>query len=353
MNVISASDRGALAGMLDAGWSVAGTGRRGGRRDPRGRARARRRRRRRVRAPFRRRALRLLEAARARFRCSKARGRWSRARSPRRWSSRGSASRAFTSASASPTSRTSRKTERGTRCGAGRLRSVAVYAPASSAAVAVLMGRRSGKDRRRRTRRRAVTPPAREAMSAPRCSFACALCGVDELYAAGGAQAIAAAAFGTDSIAPVDKIVGRGGVWTTEAKRQVFGRCGIDALAGPAEVLIVADDGANSEYVVGELLAQAERPRASRLAVLSESRPLLEAVAQLVDTLDLRTLERNEFVSEAIANALPPDRGERRETSSSRWSTASRRRISRLQVRDASAYLDRDLMRPAPCSSAT
>jgi len=76
-----------------------------------------------------------------------------------------------------------------------------------------------------------------------------------------GAQAIAAAAFGSESIAPVEKVVGPGGVWVTEAKRQIFGRCGVDSLAGPAEVLVVADDGANSEFVAGELLAAAEQIR--------------------------------------------------------------------------------------------
>ncbi len=163
-----------------------------------------------------------------------------------------------------------------------------------------LDGRRAGEDRGRFAHHRALAAGGRLTFRR-RLLFACALCGVDELYAVGGAAAIAAAAFGTDSIAAVDKVVGRGGVWTTEAKRQVFGRCGVDALAGPTEVLIVADEGANSEYVVGELLAQAELPGVTRLAVLSESRPLLEAVAQLIDTLDLRTVERHEFVTDAIS----------------------------------------------------
>ncbi|MGC1380003.1 MAG: histidinol dehydrogenase, partial [Candidatus Baltobacteraceae bacterium] len=155
----------------------------------------------------------------------------------------------------------------------------------------------------------------------------------------GGAQAIAAAAFGTESLAPVEKIVGRGGVYTTEAKRQVFGRCGIDALSGPAEVLVVADEGANSEYVVGELLAQAERAGVTRLAVLSESRPLLEAVAQLVDTLDLRTLERSELVSAAMAGCRLIAASTREELFEvlNRFAPA----YLCLQVRDASAYLDR------------
>jgi len=217
------------------------------------------------------------------------------------------------------------------------LRSVAVYAQRSSPACAVLMGAVPAKIAGV-PRVLALTPPASAALLAP-VLFACALCGVDELYAVGGAQAIGAAAYGTDSVRSAEKIVGRGGVWTTEAKRQAFGRCGIDSLAGPAEVLIVADEGANSEYVVGELLAQAERRGATRLAVLSESRPLLEAVAQLIDTLDVRTLERSELVSATIANHCRLiAAGDRRELIDvlNRFAPA----YLCLQVRDATPYLE-------------
>jgi histidinol dehydrogenase len=178
------------------------------------------------------------------------------------------------------------------------LRSVAVYASRSGAPTSILMGAVPAKIAGV-SRIAVLSPPGPTGFSAA-VLFACALCGVDELYAIGGATAVAAAALGTRSLPSVDKIVGRGGRWTTEAKRQVFGRCGVDALAGPPEVLVVADEGANSEYVVGELLSAAERPDVTRLAVLSESRPLLDAVAQLIDTLDLQTLERSEFVSKAI-----------------------------------------------------
>ncbi|MBV8584199.1 MAG: histidinol dehydrogenase, partial [Candidatus Eremiobacteraeota bacterium] len=193
--------------------------------------------------------------------------------------------------------------EDGTRYALQRrpLDSVAVYAPGSTTCspVAVLMGAVPAKIAGV-NRTIVLTPPRRNGHVHPAVIFACAICGVDELYAVGGAHAIAAAAFGTESIAPVDKIVGSGGVWVTEAKRQVFGRCGIDTLAGPAEVLVVADDAANSEYVAGELLAQAEQIATSRLAVVSESRPLLDAVAQLLDTLGLETLERGDAIAAAI-----------------------------------------------------
>jgi histidinol dehydrogenase len=230
--------------------------------------------------------------------------------------------------------------EDGTRYAVQRrpLRSVAVYAPRSGGAVAVLMGavpaRIAGV-----SRVVVLSPAAADGLPAP-VLLACALSGVDELYAIGGAQAIAAAAFGTDSIASVDKIVGRGGVWTTEAKRQVFGRCGVDALAGPTEVLIVADEGANSEYVAGELLAQAERPGVTRLAVLSESRPLLEAVAQLIDTLDPRTLEGYEFVSDAISTHCRLIQASTRDELFELLNRFAPAYLC-LHVRDASAYLER------------
>ena len=230
--------------------------------------------------------------------------------------------------------------EDGTRYAVRRcpLDSVAVYASRSGAAVAALMGVVPAKIAGV-SRIIVLSPPAPAGLSAE-LLFACALCGVNELYAVGGAAAIGAAAFGTDSIGPVGKVVGRGSIRTTEAKRQVFGRCGVDALAGPTEVLIVADDGANSEYVVGELLAQAELPGVTRLAVLSESRPLLEAVAQLIDTLDLRTLDRHEFVSDAIlTHCRLIEAGSRKELLEvlNRFAPA----YLSLQVRDPSVYLDR------------
>jgi histidinol dehydrogenase len=229
--------------------------------------------------------------------------------------------------------------EDGTRYAMQRrpLRSVAVYAQRSGAASAVVMGAVPAKIAGV-PRVVVMTPPSRDGVP-PAVLFTCALCGVDELYAAGGAQAIAAAAYGTETVAPAEKIVGRGSVWTTEAKRQVFGRCGIDALAGPGEVLIVADDDANSEYVVGELLAQAERPGVTRLAVLSESRPLLEAVAQLIDTLDLQTLERGALVSEAISNYCRLIVASTREELIDVLNRFAPAYLC-LQVRDATAYLE-------------
>jgi histidinol dehydrogenase len=127
-----------------------------------------------------------------------------------------------------------------------------------------------------------ASPPQRDGATHPAILFACALCGVDELYAVGGAQAIAALAYGTRTITGVDKIVGPGNAFVTEAKRQVFGTCGIDGLAGPSEVLVVADSSARADYVAGELCAQAEHDPEARVAAVSDDRALLEAVATLL-----------------------------------------------------------------------
>ncbi len=146
-----------------------------------------------------------------------------------------------------------------------------------------------------------TTPPGGDGRISPAVLFACSLCGVDELYAAGGAQAIGALAFGTASIPRVDKIVGPGNVWVTEAKRQVFGLCGIDGLAGPSEVLVVADAAARPEFVAGELIAQAEHDPLARVAAVSQDRAILERVAALLDGPFASAAGRNEIVARVLA----------------------------------------------------
>jgi histidinol dehydrogenase len=145
-----------------------------------------------------------------------------------------------------------------------------------------------------------VTPPQRDGHVDPAVLFACALTGVDELYAVGGAQAIAALAYGTCTIAPVDKIVGPGNVYVTEAKRQVFGTCGIDGLAGPSEVLVVADAGARPELVAGEMVAQAEHDPLARVAAVSRERDLLARVAELLDGPFGRASGRDAIVASVL-----------------------------------------------------
>ncbi len=103
-------------------------------------------------------------------------------------------------------------------------------------------------------------------------------CGVREVFKVGGAQAIAAMAYGTDTVPRVDKIVGPGGAYITEAKRQVFGIVGIDQLAGPSEILVLADDSADPAHVAADLLSQAEHGDDSRCALVTDSRKLADAV---------------------------------------------------------------------------
>ncbi len=145
-----------------------------------------------------------------------------------------------------------------------------------------------------------ATPPSRDGSPSAAILYACALCGVDELFVAGGAQAIAALAHGTQTLARVDKIVGPGNAWVTEAKRQVFGTCGIDGLAGPSEVLVVADAEANPAFVAGELVAQAEHDPLARVAAVSEDRAILERVAQLLDGPFATECGRREIVGKVL-----------------------------------------------------
>jgi histidinol dehydrogenase len=114
---------------------------------------------------------------------------------------------------------------------------------------------------------------------------ACSLCGVGEVYRVGGAQAIAALAHGTESVPAVDVIVGPGNSWVTEAKRQVFGHVGIDGLAGPSELVVVAGAGADPELVALDLLAQAEHGPDSLVALIALDDDLLEAVVAAVERL--------------------------------------------------------------------
>jgi histidinol dehydrogenase len=147
-----------------------------------------------------------------------------------------------------------------------------------------------------------VTPPQRDGRGVnPAVLYACALVGVDELYAVGGAQAVGGLAYGTATIAPVDKIVGPGNVYVTEAKRQVFGVCGIDGLAGPSEVLVVADASASAELVAGEMVAQAEHDPLARVAAVSRERGLLERVAALLDGPFGRESGRDATVAAVLA----------------------------------------------------
>jgi histidinol dehydrogenase len=128
-------------------------------------------------------------------------------------------------------------------------------------------------------------PPGPRGDAHPVILAACVLCGVTEVYRMGGAQAVAALAYGTESVPAVDVIVGPGNAWVTEAKRQVFGAVGIDGLAGPSELAVVASSGADPELIALDLLAQAEHGEESPLWLISPDAELIEAVLAEVERL--------------------------------------------------------------------
>ena len=150
-------------------------------------------------------------------------------------------------------------------------------------------------------------PPGPEGRAHPVILAACALCGVNEVYRMGGAQAIAALAYGTESVPRVDVIVGPGNAYVTEAKRQVAGVVGIDGLAGPSELVVVATAGADPELVALDLLAQSEHGEDSLLALISPDAELLDAVeqagAQLAEDLPTVTPAPLALVQTADARA--------------------------------------------------
>jgi histidinol dehydrogenase len=147
-----------------------------------------------------------------------------------------------------------------------------------------------------------VAPPQRGTGEiAPIILATAALIGIEEVYIIGGAQAIAALAYGTDSIRPVDKIFGPGNLFVTLAKRQVFGVVGIDGLAGPTETVVVADEGAQPAWVAADLLAQAEHDVLAAAILLTPSRDLIEKV-QVEVGRQLEQRSRAEIISASLAN---------------------------------------------------
>jgi histidinol dehydrogenase len=135
---------------------------------------------------------------------------------------------------------------------------------------------------------------------APIIQAACALLGINEIYALGGAQAIAALAYGTESIPAVDKIFGPGNLFVTLAKRQVYGVVGIDGLAGPTETVIIADDSARPAWVAADLLAQAEHDVLATAILLTPSSDLAEAVQAEVSER-VRDLPRYAVLEQSLA----------------------------------------------------
>src|ERR1700682_3539799 len=136
--------------------------------------------------------------------------------------------------------------------------------------------------------------PAPDGRLNPLVLAAAKLAGVDEIYRIGGAQAVAALAYGTATIAAVDRIVGPGNAYVAEAKRQVFGRVGIDSIAGPSEVVILGDAGNDAGHVARDLMAQAEHDEAAQSILITDSAGFADAVAGAVAAV-LPALERSEM----------------------------------------------------------
>ena len=139
--------------------------------------------------------------------------------------------------------------------------------------------------------RLAMVVPAPDGKLNPLVLAAAKLAGVDEVYRIGGAQAVAALAYGTETIAPVAKIVGPGNAYVAAAKRLVFGKVGIDMIAGPSEVLILADKTGNAEWIAADLLAQAEHDASAQSILITDDARLATEVERAVDS-QLKTLSR-------------------------------------------------------------
>ena len=149
--------------------------------------------------------------------------------------------------------------------------------------------------------RLAMVVPAPDAKLSPLVLAAARLAGVDEIYRVGGAQAVAALAYGTESIAPVAKIVGPGNAYVAAAKRRVFGKVGIDMIAGPSEVLILADKTGNADWIAADLLAQAEHDASAQSILITDDAALATQVEKSVDS-QLKTLSRANVASVSWAN---------------------------------------------------
>lgn len=144
-----------------------------------------------------------------------------------------------------------------------------------------------------------VSPPSRGGTIDKRILAAARIAGVDRVFATGGAQAIAALAYGTESVPKVDKIVGPGNCFVAEAKRQVFGMVDIDMIAGPSEILVVADNTANPRHVAADMLSQAEHDRLASAVLVCIDRAFAEAVSAELE-VQLEALPRRDIARESI-----------------------------------------------------
>ena len=146
-----------------------------------------------------------------------------------------------------------------------------------------------------------VTPPGKDGKVPAAILAAAQIAGVDRVFKVGGAQAVAALAYGTETLPKVDKIVGPGNAFVAEAKRQVFGLVAIDMIAGPSEILVLADGSCDAKVVAADLLSQAEHDKMASAVLVTDSEALAEAVAQEIER-QLKTLPREEIARASIDN---------------------------------------------------
>ena len=146
-----------------------------------------------------------------------------------------------------------------------------------------------------------TTPPGKDGRVNPGPLVAANEAGVDVIYKVGGAQAIAAMAYGTDSIRKVDKIVGPGNIYVALAKKAVYGHVSIDSIAGPSEILVIADETANPRYVAADLLSQAEHDEMASAILITTSEELADKVSKEIDSF-VAELSRSEIISKSLEN---------------------------------------------------
>ena len=146
-----------------------------------------------------------------------------------------------------------------------------------------------------------VTPPGKDGKVNPVILAAAKIAGVDRIFKVGGAQAVAALAYGTESVPKVDKIVGPGNAYVAEAKKQVFGKVAIDMIAGPSEILVVADSTANPKFVAADLLSQAEHDKMASAVLVTDSRSFAECVSKELE-IQIPQLPRAEIARASIDN---------------------------------------------------
>ena len=146
-----------------------------------------------------------------------------------------------------------------------------------------------------------VTPPGKDGKPNPDILAAALVAGVDRVFLVGGAQAVAALAFGTESIPKVDKIVGPGNIYVALAKKAVYGNVSIDSIAGPSEITVLADASANAHYVAADLLSQAEHDEMASAILVTTSRAFGEAVSAEIDAY-LEKLSRREIIEKSLDN---------------------------------------------------